>query len=163
MRSSALNFFLISIACSGCVSVSLAKSEVKRATGVQITQPSKPFETESRKDVDAAWKNPKNGNLISYMTDCQDENDPGLDNIVQGALSGLTDLRYDKKESPTLDNREARRVLVSGKVDGVPSQIDLVVFKRDSCIYILSFVGVQKSFGQDQGQFDKFVEGFRAP
>jgi hypothetical protein len=161
MRFSALTF--ITVLISGCVSVSLGSHEAKHATNVRYDQPKSPFVAEDRKDVDAAWKNPKNGNLISYITDCQDENDPPLDNIVTGALTGLVDLKYEKKESPTILGREARRVDVSGRVDGVPSRIDLLAFKRDNCIYILSFVGVEKAFAQDHGQFDRFVEGFRAP
>lgn len=115
------------------------------------------------KDVDAAWKNPKNGNLISYLTDCHDESDPALDFIVQGALGGLTDLKYDRKDSPMIQGREARRVVASGRVDGVPSKIDLLAFKRDNCIFILSYVGVQKSFAENHSQFERFIEGFRAP
>ena len=101
--------------------------------------------------------------MISYLTDCHDDSDPALDFIVQGALSGLSGLQYERKESPTVQGREARRVVASGKVDGVPSKIDLLAFKRDNCIYIISYVGVEKSFAENHSQFEKFMEGFRAP
>lgn len=153
------------IAIAACVSVRLVGNGEgsKRAEGVQIHEPESPFKKESREDIDGAWKNPKNGNMISYLSDCQDSTDPTLDSIVQGALTGLTDLRMDAKESPTIQGREARRVTASGKVDGVASKIDLLVFKRNRCIYILSYVGVAKAFSENHAQFDNFISGFHAP
>jgi hypothetical protein len=163
MRFSTLTVILGFLASASCVSVKLAQPDAKRATGVKFEAPRAPFTADSRKEVDASWQNPNNGNLISYLSDCTDQSDPSLESIVQGALGGLTEMHFDKKETLTMQGREARRVVVSGKVDGVPSQIDMLAFKRDSCIYILSYVGVQKAFAGDHAAFDKFVEGFRAP
>jgi hypothetical protein len=146
-----------------CVSVKLAQQEAKRASGVKFQEPASPFNRESNKDVDASWQNPRNGNLMSYLSDCQDDNDPTLESITQGALGGITDLKYDKQSTESVQGREGRRVLVTGNVDGVKSKIDMLAFKRDNCIYILSYVGVEKSFSADHAAFDKFIQGFRAP
>jgi hypothetical protein len=116
-----------------------------------------------RTDVDAAWKNPKNGNVISYLSDCQDPNDPPLEQIVAGVLGALTDLKYENEESPMVQGRESRRVLASGKVDGVPTEIDLLAFKRNQCIYILTYLGVKKTFSENHRDFGQFIEGFKAP
>ena len=163
MRWIALIITLMLLTNTSCVSVSLGQREIKRASGIRLTEPSAPLAKISRSDVDAAWKNSANGNLLSYISDCQDETDPPLDMIVQGALGGLSELQMESKESPLVQGREARRVKASGKVDGVPTKIDLVTFKRDNCIYILSYVGVEKSFGVDHAQFDQFLKGFQAP
>lgn len=157
-------FSLSVLLCSGCVTVNLGQGgKGKRAEGVEIREPASPFEADKRDDVDAAWKNPKNGNVISYLSDCKDPSDPPLDNIVQGVISGLTELQIDSKESTMHQGREARRVAATGKVDGVLSAIDLMVFKRNTCIYILTYVGVKKSFPENRAEFGRFVEGFRAP
>jgi hypothetical protein len=168
MRWTALwQFFLtieIGLLAAGCVSVNLGGgSGPHRATGVQVQPPGSPFTKEDRDDVDGAWKNSRNGNMLSYISDCQDSSDPSLETILQGAISGLNDLKVEANESPTIQGREAKRVLASGKVDGVASKIDILTFKRNKCIYILSYVGVNSSFSQDHGAFDKFVQGFRAP
>lgn len=163
MRFATLILILVSLVLPACVSVSLGQRQVKRAAGVSFSEPTKPFARDSRSDVDGAWKNPKNGNLISFLTDCQDESDPSLDSIVQGTLTGVSALKFEKTDSPTVQGREGRRTLASGKVDGVPTQVDLLVFKRDSCIYILSYVGVQSSFAENHAQFDRFISGFKAP
>lgn len=159
------NLFILfaAIATSSCVTVNLGNSNGKKAEGVNLTAPSKPFVSDSRDDVDQAWKNPRNGNTISYLSDCNDPSDPPLDLIVQGVITGLTELKVYSQTSPTIEGREGRRVLAGGKVDGVPSKIDLLVFKRNSCIYILNYAGVDTSFHDDHGAFDSFVAGFKAP
>lgn len=149
---------------TGCLTVKLGKDGAgKRAEGVKFNEPAAPFQKDAKEDVDGAWQNPKNGNVISFLSDCGDKSDPPLDHIVQGTLSGLNDLKIESEESPMYQGRGARRVLASGKVDGVPSQIDLMVFKRNTCIYILSYVGVQKSFPENRQAFQGFLDGFTAP
>lgn len=148
---------------SGCVTVKFGGAETQRANGVHVNEPARPFERQSRDDVDAAFKNPRNGNVISYLSDCKDPSDPPLDNIVAGVLAGLTDLKTEQREETSMLGREARRVQASGKVDGVPSAIDLIVFKRNQCIYILSYVGVKSSFAENRSDFVKFIEGFKVP
>lgn len=168
MRSTALwQIFLglgVSLLSAGCVSVNLGGSSgPQRATGVQVRAPASPFTKDTRTDVDEAWKNSRNGNTLSYISDCQDSSDPSLETILQGAISGLSELKIESNDSPMVQGREAKRIVASGKVDGVASKIDILTFKRNKCIYILSYVGVQSAFAQDHAEFDKFVQGFRAP
>ncbi len=165
MRNATLIFILFfSFAFTACVSVNLGGSgPAKRASGVEYSEPGKPFEKQSIDHVDAAWKNESNGNAISYVSDCKDATDPSLDYIVNGLLGGLSAVKRERDETVEIQGREGKRVLASGKVDGVPTQIDLLVFKRNQCIYILSYVGVAKAFALDHAAFDKFIVGFRAP
>jgi hypothetical protein len=151
------------LALSGCVTVKLAGESGTKASGIELREPVKPFAKESRPEVDAAWKNNKNGNLISYISDCNDPTDPPLAQIVMGILGGLTDMKTLEESSPMIQGREGQRVHASGKVDGVPTEIDLLAYKRNHCIYILSYVGVKKSFGEDRAAFSQFIDGFRAP
>ena len=148
---------------TGCVTVKLNSEGGKRAEGVQISTPSSPFVSDSRPEVDAAWKNSKNGNVISYISDCQDPSDPPLEQITAGVVNALSELKILEEQTTTMQEREARRVHASGKVDGVPTEIDLLAFKRNHCIYILSYVGVKKAFAEDRAAFTRFIGGFRAP
>jgi len=148
----------------GCVTVNLGDgSKATKAKGVEYTEPASPFTKESRETVDAAWKNAKNGNAISYLSDCKDPSDPPLDHIVQGVLAGMSEVKIESTESPMIQGREARHVVAAGKVDGVPTGTELIVFKRNTCIYILTYVGVQKFFPENRAAFTQFAAGFRAP
>ena len=147
----------------GCVTVKIAGESGKKAEGVGYVEPKKPFEKESRSEVDAAWKNGRNGNLISFISDCNDPTDPPLNQIVSGVLSGLSDMKSLEESTPMIQGREGQRVHAAGKVDGVPTEIDILAFKRNHCIYILSYVGVKKAFAEDRQAFSQFIDGFRAP
>lgn len=156
--------FTVLVLQAGCVTVKLGNGgDGTRAASVEVHDPAKPFKKDDQPEVDAAWKNSKNGNVISYLSYCNDPTDPPLDQIVQSTLTGLADLHYDSNESPMVQGRAGRRVVASGKVDGVASQIELLVFKRNMCTYILSYVGVKSAFAENRADFQRFVEGFKAP
>lgn len=166
MNRTTFYFLTISIfSCSACVSVKLstANSGTKRAEGVQYVEPAKPFAKNENPDVDASWQNSKNGNMISFLSDCKDPSDPPLDNIVAGVVAGVSELKIESREVIEIQGREGRRVLATGNVDGVPSAIDLLVFKRNFCIYILTYAGVKNSFPANRDEFTKFVQGFKSP
>jgi hypothetical protein len=163
MNFSTVMFFFVVFALGGCVSVSLGGHSTKHASGVAVAAPKAPFKADSSPDVDAVWKDTKNGNLISYLSDCQDDSDPTLETVVQGALEGLSSLQYESNVESRFQEREARRVMATGKVDGVPTKVDLLVFKRNECIYILTYVGVVQSFSENHEQFEHFLQGFHAP
>lgn len=162
MKAAPLNILAI-IFLGGCVSVNIGNSEAKRASGVQVREPVEPFQKESREDVDASWRHKANGNAISYISDCQDSSDPDLDTIANGVFSGLSQITYDSKEEMEFRRREAKRILAHGKVDGVPTYIDLLVFKKNRCIYILSYVSLPNTYKANKRDFDQFIEGFNPP
>lgn len=151
------------LAGAGCVTVKIADNDVRRAEGVKFNEPSAPFTKEDRDEVDAAWKNSANGNVISYLSDCNDPTDPPLTQITAGVVGGLSELNILDEKSVTVQGREGRRVHASGKVDGVPTEIDILAFKRNHCIFVLSYVGVKAAFAANRPAFNKFIEGFRAP
>jgi hypothetical protein len=156
---------LLIFSSAACVSVKIgaANKGAKRAEGVQYQEPSKPFSKNENTDVDASWQNSKNGNVISFLSDCKDPSDPPLDNIVAGVVAGVSDLKIESREVVEVQGREGRRVLASGSVDGVPSAIDLLVFKRNYCIFILTYAGVKSSFAENREEFTKFLQGFKSP
>jgi hypothetical protein len=162
MMKATLTYFVLIL--TSCVNVSLGPSDTtNHASGVTLREPAKPFEKEDRKDVDAAWKNSRNGNVISYLSDCKDPSDPPLDSIIQGVTMGVSELQFESREAVIYQGREGRRVRASGRVDGVPTGMEMMVFKRNHCIYILSYVGVKTAFASDRDQFQKFLDGFKVP
>lgn len=148
----------------GCVSVQLGGSPSIRAKGLDFQPPPHPFERfTTAPNVDSAWKNPKNGNTISYLSECEDRTDPPLEQIQRGVLSGLKNPKFITNESTMYNGRQALHTLVVGSVDGISTQVESMIFKKNNCIYILTYVGIETIFGQDQHYFSAFLKGFRAP
>ena len=147
----------------GCINVAIGNSNVKKADGIRYSEPPKPFAKESREDVDAFWRNSKNGNSIAFLSDCGDASDPDLDTIASGIFNGIKNLEYKSNQNLTYRNREAKRVLAQGQVDGVPTLTDLLVFKKNRCIYVLSYVSVATSHDANTSDFEHFIQGFNPP
>jgi len=156
-------FCIMMLNLGGCVSVELGGGKVTHATGVHFSSPNGNFQKASSDNVDQIWRNPKNGNAISFLSECGDNSDPSLQTIEQGVLSGLYPYSYESQKDITYENRAARRVLVKGVVDGVPTLVDLLTFKRNNCLYILSYVGLEQHHVEDQKAYEEFIKGFHAP
>lgn len=148
---------------SGCVSVELGSNKTQKAVGVKLSAPTAPFQKSTGDNVDAIWRNAGNANAISFISDCGDTSDPSLQSIEQGVLSGLYPYSYQSQKDLQFEGRAARRIQVEGQVDGVKSTVELLIFKRNSCIYILSYVGLAQHHSENQQQFEDFIQGFHAP
>src|ERR1700722_6628503 len=105
----ASKYCIMILGLCGCVSVSVATKKAVHATGVQFTPPEAPFEKATADNVDEIWRNPKNGNAISFLSDCGDDSDPSLPSIEAGVLSGLYPYSYQSQSDATFEGRAARR------------------------------------------------------
>lgn len=159
-----LTVFFVSAFLSACVSVNIGNSgNSQKSETVKYKAPGKPFEEFKTELVDNAWKNPKNGNSISFLSECNSAADPTLETIYKGLISSIDRAESQNKNNITYNGREALRSTVSGYVDGVQSKFDLLVFKKNNCTYILSYVATEKFFSENLGAFEKFTENFVVP
>ncbi len=148
---------------SACVSVTLGKDKNKRADDIHYKAPSTPFKEMEVKGADEAWQNKSNGNTISFLSTCNDAADPSLEAVQGDLLSALDDLHVLSSERQTFNSRLALATEAEGFVDGVRTRLATLVFKKNNCIYALSYVGVDKTFADDRSRFHEFVKTFEAP
>ena len=154
--------FIFSFILSSCVSVNLPSSTQKKAQNLQYTEPAEPFKVISDKTADLAWSSKATGNSISVLSDCT-SNDSATEQIKLDTINSLSKLKVIKDEVITYNGREALSSHVSGELDGVPVQMKVLVFKKNSCSFLISYVGVKKHFEKDLDKFNRFVEGFKVP
>ena len=153
---------ILSIANTNCVSVDIQAPQIERAQNVSYEGPSH-FSSFEQNHLDAAWKNESNGNTISYLSECNSTSDPSHEAIRDGIISGLQDVKVNKQEMIPFNNRKALSSTVSGSVDGVPTDLQILILKKNSCIYVLTYVGLKEKFNDDLDDFNKFVRGFTVP
>ncbi len=148
---------------ASCVTVNLGGGKTTTAQGVSYNQPQKPFEEIKLKDADHAWQNKDNGSTISYLSTCNDPADPGLLAARGDFLASLNSLKIVSENDSEFNGREALTTVAEGKVDGVNTRVELLLFKKNNCLYTLSFVALAKTFNDNHANYGEFVQSFKAP
>ena len=143
-----------------CVSVSLPSSESTKASGVQHAKLSSDFQQFFPEHVDAAWKNNKNGNSISYYSECDSKESASFKNIQKGLIRSVQSAKVEREMNIRLAGETGLRSIVSGNVDSKTSLVDLIIFSKEKCIFILTYVGRKESFLENQKEFEKFYTSF---
>ena len=151
------------VALTACVSVNLGPKKGQRSDNVAYKAPAAPFVAIDARGADSAWQNAANGNTISYHSVCNDPTDPSLEDIQKELISALEEARVLRSASTRHDGREALSSETEGLVDGVATRLETLVFKKNNCIYTLTYVGVAKSFPDDLERFQEFLKSFEAP
>ncbi|MCB9025907.1 MAG: hypothetical protein H6625_06290 [Bdellovibrionaceae bacterium] len=152
-------FLILFFFNTSCVSVGIESPTIEKSESVLYTEPKNYIKFE-QEPLDAAWKNPKNGNTISFLSECNGHSDPTYESIRDGILSGLRDVKIDKQEMVTFNNRQAFISTVSGSVDGVPAKLNITILKKNNCIFVITYVGLNLYFEDDIKTFSDFMKGF---
>ncbi len=146
----------------GCVSVNLGSRKVDRATGVKYKAPDKPFYSESSPSADALWISQKTGNAISYMSECDENSNQDLKLIAQDSLGSILNMTVFEQKETLYNDRKAYEITAEGEIDGILMQIHVIVFRKNSCTYHLSYVGRKKIWNSEHEYYQNFLTSFRA-
>ena len=148
---------------SGCVSVELPSSKTTSAKDVQWSEPSSPFKEIKATNADKTWLSSRTGNTISFLSECGNTADPSLQTLEAESLSAVGKINTISSRIYDFNGRAARNSVSSGEVDGVPVQLELLVFKKNGCNYTLSYGGVMKQYDAEHKIFEDFKQNFKAP
>ncbi|CAN5462817.1 hypothetical protein BH10BDE1_BH10BDE1_08290 [soil metagenome] len=156
-----------------CVSVSLGGSKTEKAKGVAFATPNGNFKEIKNDGADFAWNSGSTGSTIAYQSTCGDTPDARLESIAQDLFGGFEQSKELRDERIPFDGREALSRDVEGKVDGVVTRVRAIIYKKNKCTYILTFVALDKTQVADSGrkaaingdvaEFEKFAASFKAP
>lgn len=153
----------LTFAVSACVSVNIGPKSGERSKGVSFNVPGAPYQNLKESQADGAWQNRRNGNSISYFSTCNDPADPPLEFAARELFNELKDMSVVRNGQATFNGREALDQEVEGKVDGIITRVRALVFKKNGCLYTLSYIGVPRAFEADRNVFNEFLRGFQAP
>lgn len=148
---------------SGCISLNIGPKGPEKSAGAVAKPPPSTYTELKGVRADGAWRNSKSGNTISYLSTCNDPADPSLDMATDEVLSGLGPTKNLVQKKIEFEGREALDSEAEARVEGIPTKIHALLFKKNGCLYTLSLVGLAKSFEAGQADFENFVKGFTAP
>lgn len=148
---------------AGCVSVNIGPKGPEKSKNVVFTPPPAPYTPIKGMHADGAWQNKANGNSISYLSTCNEQTDPSLDTATEDLISAFGETKQLSQKKLEFDGRDALDTEAEARVEGVPTKIRALVFKKNGCLYTLTLIGVAKTFEKGEAPFNDFVKGFQAP
>ncbi|WP_342377916.1 hypothetical protein NVS55_01260 [Myxococcus stipitatus] len=113
-------------------------------------------------DNDLAFAEAGTGRALSVNATCKGHDDPPLQVLTRHLLMGFTERREVSQGLITLDGREALRSRFLAKMDGVPVELELVVLKKDNCVFDFTYVAPPGLAEERMPDFDALLAGFKA-
>jgi hypothetical protein len=114
-------------------------------------------------DVQVAWMNVDLGAVIEVHAQCDEQGDSSLDEYTDHLRIDWTDWTIHSQQPETIIGRAALRTVVSAKLDGVARKNEMLVVKKDGCLFDLRVVARPDAFDQASADFAKVVAGFAFP
>jgi hypothetical protein len=110
-----------------------------------------------------AFRDDSHGATVVVNGRCgKDGDDVPLAALTQHLFLQFTERQIEEEETIPFDGREARRTVLSAKLDGVPKRFEAYVAKKDGCVYDFILVAQPETFAGARPDFDRFVRGFHA-
>lgn len=141
-----------------CVSSLLKESPPTFSKEIKYIEPPAPF-ARMNTSVFPSWRNPKTGNVISIISDCDANSSLTLSNLHLILEDSLTQVQVIKEESTALQDRPAYFKNITARLDGHDIEVTSISFKRKSCGYVSSLSGKKDGLTQDQNIFGDFNRG----
>ncbi|MBK8201932.1 MAG: hypothetical protein IPK68_06305 [Bdellovibrionales bacterium] len=163
----AISLLFITGASNSCVSIDISKTNQVRDNNIKFHAPDLPYQVAPLASVDGAWRNTETGDSISYISECDSSTDPSLDSIHKGILQGIENLKIVSSEYKKYNSRQALFTTVNGELDGIGTQMQFVIFKKNQCIYVLTNISYMKGAhpkgATSSRDFQMFLEKFEVP
>lgn len=115
-------------------------------------------------DNHVAWRNQAQpSTVIQVNGNCDESLDIPLPALRAHLLVGFTERTVHSEELIELDGREALRTQLAAKLDGVERHLDLIVLKKNGCVYDFSLIAASRAdFDAAQSDFAAVLATFRS-
>ena len=162
MEQNKLLLLLLCLCFARCVSIDM-QPKIKAADDLAFVPPSREFVRRDTDGLDAYFIEPKTGNSISLKSSCFDPADPSIDNLTKAAFGGMTIIKELANNRIRYSDREALNTKRLVSLDGVPVIVEMLVFKKNNCNYLVGHVGVEKFHSQTASAYQHFLNNLRTP
>lgn len=154
--------FFIFLLLSSCVSVNVGPRKPTPSKSVRLQEPSSSYRGLKIEGLDRAWRNSSSGVTLGFLSECG-ESSASLQELQSDSWNSLKSLKVLSQKELEFNSRAALESSVEGGLDGVKVRMQLLVFRKNSCNYILSFVGRPSAQSQELTVFEQFKQGFVVP
>ncbi len=163
MTRSALILLLALPALTGCRRVSFEDSVfTKPDVNYSVGELPGHWHRVYLEDTDLSFSETGTGRALSINSTCEGHDDPPLPVLTRHLLMGFTERQEQSQRTIVLDGREALRSRYMAKLDGVPVELELVVLKKDGCVFDFTYVAPPGEVEPRLGDFETLLAGFHA-
>ncbi|MEM7495761.1 MAG: hypothetical protein AAF471_06480 [Myxococcota bacterium] len=128
-------------------------------TRYRIGHPGARWRRINARGADLAWLHKQDGSLLYTHSLCQ-STDTSLLSLAHHLLIGMTDHKVLQRQTIQLSGRDALRVHMKGKLDGVPRNLQAVVLKKDGCVYDVVLVASPEQLQRHHAAFQAVLAPF---
>lgn len=107
---------------------------------------------------DYVFTNNEDGRILLSNSFCEQFQDQPLDVLATKTFNIVDDLKLDKQDYTTFENREAYRIEGKGKVDGVPVGLILLNTRRNNCYFDFVSITPLHQNKNIKSDFDTFLK-----
>ena len=102
----------------------------------------------------------QDGHSIAVNATCRDYGDASLEVLTRHLVEGFTGVETLARKTAPLDGRDALFTHYRARLDGVPIEMQLVVMKKDGCVYDFTYLSPPGRFEDDRAVFDALLARF---
>lgn len=114
-------------------------------------------------EVQVAWVEPELAAFIELHVQCDEQGDSTLEQYTDHLRIDWTDWQVLEQARERIEERDALRTVVDGKLDGVPRRSEFVVLKKNGCLFDLRYSAKPSTFERGRADFRAVVSAFRYP
>ena len=113
------------------------------------------------KGAEQAWTIPSGGSSMLIDSDCSKRNqNVPLNALTAHLLIGMTDQDWIEQKTIPYENREAMVTTISLKVDGVKQKMQILVLKKEGCVFDIVMSTPEDKFEKHLADFEKVQKLF---
>lgn len=150
---------------AGCAGSGSFEGGVYRGSEVSYALPSpadgwRPIEVQERRN-DVAWSHPELASIIQVNSSCNPELDIPLEALANHLVIGFTEREYKSEERVPMAAREALRIHLVAKLDGVPREMIFHVLKKNGCVWDFAVISPpDERFARAERDYERMLRGF---
>ena len=142
----------------------LRKSKVGHEATYSFGMPPKDWRPAKEKGAQVLWTHKSMPAVIHLDAQCEMHGDSSLESFTDHLRIDFREWQVLSKEHFTLADRDAVRTVVLAEIDGVvKTQMELVVFKKNGCLFDLQYIAAPDVFDRGRAAFQQVIADFKFP
>ena len=138
--------------------------KVNHEATFRFGEPPREWRPAKQRGAQVLWLHESEPALIHLQSQCEMHGDSSLEAFTDHLRIDFRSWQVLSQEKETIAGRDALRSVVRAAIDGgVETQLELVVLKKNGCLFDLHYIAPPSYFDRGRPAFHQVVAGFRFP